>query len=122
MAVSWFEFETPDDQLLALAGCILFLLIGLLRTWRWSSRTTREIRGLIEANTSAQQRLVKLEENVSRVRVVSDARESDERARHDEDVVDVLNSLLTLNDSLRNPRKAPPQEQVREPRRRRKKA
>ena len=91
----WTDFFPVDLALLGLALYTVLLLILQLLTWR---RLRSEL-----AERTAQ--LATLQERITRLEKVSEAKEVDARVHHEEDVVELLGSLLEFNESLRGPRK-----------------
>src|ERR1700692_2188532 len=65
-------------------------------------RTVAARQAMIEGRTSEHERhFAELDRRIDRLGALSDARELDQRAQHDEEVGELLGSLLLLNDALR---------------------
>jgi flagellar biosynthesis/type III secretory pathway M-ring protein FliF/YscJ len=91
--VNWTAVFPIDWAFFGLALYIFALLVLQLLMHSGLRRERRRRDGQVEA----------LEKRIVRLEKVSDAKETDERVKHDEDVVGLLGSLLDFNESLRRP-------------------
>lgn len=87
--------------LLCLSACLLLLLAGLARSWSKVRELQLEQTALAAHVAGQEHRLEQIQQRLERVEDVGEAQVSDARVRHGEDVVEVLDSLLRLNESLR---------------------
>lgn len=87
--------------LLGLSVCLLLLLAGLARSWSMGRGLRMEQAALAARVADQELRLEQVQQRLERVEDVGEAQVSDARTRHGEDVVEVLDSLLRLNESLR---------------------
>lgn len=99
--MSWLLFESVDRVLLGISLCVLLLLAGLVRSWSLLRGFQAAQTELEERAADQSSRLEHLQRRMERVEVVSEARQADARIHHEEDVVEVLDSLLRFNESLR---------------------
>jgi hypothetical protein len=100
--MTWLPLAPLDHVLLGVTVCFLLVVIGLARSWS----LCHDLRGAqaeLDVRLSEQAlRLEVLQQRLDRVATVSEAQESDERSRHDEGVVELLGSLLKVNEALRS--------------------
>lgn len=100
--MTWLLLEPLDRVLLGIAVCFLLVVIGLARSWSLC-HVLRGAQAKLEVRLSEQAlRLDDLQQRLDRVVTVSEAQESDERSRHNEDVAELLGSLLKVNEALRS--------------------
>jgi hypothetical protein len=99
--VTWIDLL--DRTALGISACVLLLVIGLARSWSLC-RSLRTVQAELREQLSEQvHHLGDLQHRLDRLEEVSSAQEADERIRHDDGVVEILDSLLHFNESLRVP-------------------
>ena len=90
-----------DRQALAVLVWLAVLSLGLVRTWL-ADRGVRAAQADLESRAVGQGLLLAdLRRRLDRVEEFRQAHESDARVQHEEDVVEVLGSLLRFNESMR---------------------
>lgn len=99
--MNWLPFESLDRALLGISLCLLLLLAGLVRSWSLLRVLQTAQRELEERVSNQNFRLEHLQHRLDRVEVFSEAQQADARTHHEEDMVEVLDSLLRFNESLR---------------------
>ena len=90
-----------DRATLAIGGCILLLAAGLLRAWSLSHHLHASHEDLVRSVDDQRASLDELRLRLDHIQRFSDAQKEDTRSRHDGEVVEMLGSLLQLNESLR---------------------
>jgi hypothetical protein len=99
--VTWISLEPLDHAVIALALCLLLLVVGVTRTWLLIHRLGAKNAEMDELFAAQGLQIEDLKRRLARMEGVSQAHEADERGRHDEGMVEMLDSLLQWNESLR---------------------
>lgn len=100
--MSWISLEPLDRALIAIALCLLLLVVGMGRTWILIHRLRAKNAGMDELAAGQSLQIEHLQRRLARMEGVSQAHEADERGRHDVGVAELLGSLLQWNESLRS--------------------